>query len=45
VILPSGRTYGFSYDPNGNLTSITMPRGVGHTKILNIPLMGEAGQG
>jgi len=31
VILPSGRTYGFTYDPNGNRTSITMPSGVVHT--------------
>jgi RHS repeat-associated protein len=37
VILPSGRTYGFGYDPNGNRTSITMPsgavHGLGYTKI------------
>jgi YD repeat-containing protein len=37
VILPSGRTYGFEYDPNGNRTSITMPsgavHGLGYTKV------------
>ena len=27
VILPSGRTYGFGFDANGNRTSITMPSG------------------
>ncbi len=31
VILPSGRTYGFGYDANGNRTSITMPSGAVHT--------------
>lgn len=30
VILPSGRRYGFGYDPNGNRTSITMPSGAVH---------------
>jgi YD repeat-containing protein len=30
VILPSGRTYGFGYDPNDNRTSITMPNGAVH---------------
>jgi RHS repeat-associated protein len=30
VILPSGRTYGFGYDPNGNRTSIMMPSGAVH---------------
>jgi RHS repeat-associated protein len=30
VILPSGRTYGFGYDANGNRTSITMPNGAVH---------------
>jgi RHS repeat-associated protein len=30
VILPSGRTYGFGYDANGNRTSITMPSGAVH---------------
>jgi RHS repeat-associated protein len=31
VILPSGRTYGFAHDNNGNVTSITMPSGSVHT--------------
>jgi len=30
VILPSGRTYGFLHDNNGNLTQITMPSGAVH---------------
>ncbi len=31
MILPSGRIYGFGYDPNGNCTRITMPSGSVHT--------------
>lgn len=31
MILPSGRTYGFAHDNNGNLTQITMPNGAVHT--------------
>ncbi len=31
MILPSGRTYQFGYDANGNRTSITMPNGAIHT--------------